>query len=731
MKLSRNTIFYITTIGIFILMMWLILDKGESLEDIHRSIPIQPGTGAVAPDQTGIWEQLSAGIQHHPFSILLLQILIIILASRLFGFLIQKIGQPTVIGEVIAGILLGPSFLGYFFPEVFNFIFPVESLGNLQFLSQIGLILFMFIIGMELDLKLLRNTAGTAVLVSHASIIFPYLLGVILSLFLFVDYAPNHIGFLPFALFMGISMSITAFPILARILQERGLTRTPLGAMSLTCGAIDDVTAWAVLAAVIAIVKSGSMIGAVSTIGFTVIYLIVMLYLVQPFLIRVGRIYIARETINKTLIALIFALLLLSSYITETIGIHALFGAFVAGLIMPHNIDFKKNLVEKIEDVSLVLFLPLFFAFTGLRTQITLLNEAHLWEVLFWVLVVAIIGKFGGSALAARFGGLSWKISLSIGALMNTRGLIQLVVLNIGYELGILSPEIFAILVLMALITTFMTNPSLQLIEYIFRKKALSVAEKIVRPFKVLISFGPPEMGGRLLKVAQLLSPPDSELTHSQYSAIHLTPSSEVHPAQAEIFEEEGFAPIRKIAEQSGITLNTIYKATDDVQNEIIRNANRGEYDLLLLGSARSMFSDNYLGGKIRKMLNECACNLGIFVDKQFQRPEKVMMLIPGTAHPFSLRLINSFLDEKKTSKLSLVNSKDTGLPPELPTEVLQQDAQGLELLPFSVLFNDEQSEISSYDLLIITVDDWKTLFYSRHFNLSLLPSVLILKIKN
>ena len=205
--------------------------------------------------------------------------------------------------------------------------------------------------------------------------------------------------------------------------------------------------------------------------------------------------------------------------------------------------------------------------------------------------------------LAARYGGLSWKISLSVGVLMNTRGLIELVVLNIGYELGILSPQIFAILVLMALVTTFMTNPSLQLIDHFFRKNAQAVADKLLLPFRVLISFGPPAMGSTLLKIARQISPPDTDIYHSQYSAIHLTPSSEVHPAQALIFEEEGFAPIRKSAEQGGIMINTIYKATDDVQNEIIRTTNKGQYDLLFLGSARSVFTENYLGGKIKRVL--------------------------------------------------------------------------------------------------------------------------------
>ncbi|MBK7212718.1 MAG: cation:proton antiporter [Bacteroidales bacterium] len=735
MKIGRNSIFYISTIGIFILLMWVILQRGNSLETTHlKSLgsSVHHTVTPTAIPQLSFGEQLKSSISQnfeHPLSILLLQILVIILISRLFGFLFQKIGQPTVIGEVLAGILLGPSFLGLFFPDLFSFIFPASSLGNLQHLSQIGLILFMFIIGMELDLKLLKNTAGTAVLVSHASIIFPYILGVLLSLYIFVDFAPANIGFLPFALFMGISMSITAFPILARILQERGLTRTPLGTMALTCGAIDDVTAWAVLAAVIAIVKSGSMAGALSTIGLTVLYMLVMLYVIQPFLNKVGKVYIARETINKTLIALIFAMLLLSAYITESIGIHALFGAFVAGVIMPHNIDFKKNLVEKIEDISLVLFLPLFFAFTGLRTQIGLLNDIYLWQVFGLVLFVAILGKFGGSMLAARFGGLSWKLSLSIGALMNTRGLIQLIVLNIGYELGILSPEIFAILVLMAVITTFMTNPSLQLIDYFFRKKEQAVADKLLRPFSILISFGPPAMGKTLLKIAQQISPPDTELLHSQYSALHLTPSSEVHPAQAQIFEDEGFAPIKQEARESGINVNTIYKATDDVLNEIIRTANKGDFDLLLMGSARSVFTENYLGGKIRKVLNECKCNIGIFVDKYYTDSSRVIMLLPGSADEFTLRIISNLLERPETKHLCLVNSKDNGLPPELPEELFKQEHPELQLRSYSQL-GEELHPDMSYDLLIVPLEEWKTLFSGKPKNPEFLPSVLILKNK-
>ncbi|NVO20668.1 MAG: cation:proton antiporter [Bacteroidetes bacterium] len=734
MKLSRNSIFYILSISIFVVLMWFVLGQGKKLESSLSSFHSSVITGKVInanPEQSkSTWIELKASVSqsfHHPVSILLLQIVVIILVSRLFGFFFQKIGQPTVIGEVLAGIMLGPSFLGLFFPGTFGFIFPHGSLDTLQFLSQIGLILFMFIIGMELDLKLLKNTASTAVLVSHSSIIIPFLLGVILSLFLFANYSPQNIGFLPFALFMGISMSITAFPVLARILQERGITRTPLGTMALTCGAIDDVTAWAMLAIVIAIVKSGSMVGAIYTISLTLIYIGVMLFLVQPFLARVGKIYIAKETINKTLIALIFSLLLFSSYITESIGIHALFGAFVAGLIMPHNIDFKKNLIEKIEDISLVLFLPLFFAFTGLRTQIGLLNEGYHWWIFLLVLAVAIIGKFGGGMMAARYGGLSWNISLAIGILMNTRGLIELVVLNIGYELGILSPQIFAIMVLMALVTTFMTNPLLQLNDHFFRKKAQSVVDKLTEPFKVLISFGPPAMGSTLLKVAQQLSPPGSEQGKIQYSAIHLTPSSEVHPAQALIFEEEGFSPIKKAAQADGITIKTIYKATDDVQNEIIRTANKGNFDMLLMGSARSVFTENYLGGKIRRVLNDCKCNIGIFVDKYYSDCSRVLVLIPGTANPVILRMIRNLLIRNETHTVTLLNTRDTGLPPEFPVELSEEFSSKLLFKPFSSL-SEEILPDKANDLVVIPVEEWKTLFTGKIKNLEVLPSILILK---
>jgi Kef-type K+ transport system membrane component KefB len=332
----------------------------------------------------------------------------------------------------------------------------------------------MFVVGMELDLSKLKRKTHEALIISQVSIAFPFFLGTCVSYYIFQELAPNGISFLSFALFMGIAMSITAFPVLARIIKERGLSKTPLGVLAITCAAADDVTAWCMLAAVIAIVKAGSITSSLFTIGLAIAYIVFMLYAIKPLLQKITDKRLNDGRIDKTVIGMSFLLLLLSAYFTEIIGIHALFGSFIAGVIMPNNIRFKEILTDKIEDVSTILLLPIFFAFTGLRTQIGLLSEGHLWVFCILIISVAIIGKLIGSAATARFIGRSWKDSLSLGVLMNTRGLIELIVLNIGYDLGILGPEIFAILVLMALFTTFMTGPLLDFINHLFKKSSSS-----------------------------------------------------------------------------------------------------------------------------------------------------------------------------------------------------------------------------------------------------------------
>ncbi len=281
----------------------------------------------------------------HPLTILLIQVIAVLLTVRLFGFLFKYIGQPGVIGEIVAGIVLGPSLLGYFFPDAFLFLFPPESLTNLGLLSQIGLVLFMFVIGMELDFGVLKNKINETLVISHAGILVPFFLGVVSSFWIYEEYASSYTSFIPFALFIGISMSITAFPVLARIIQERNLTKTPVGILSIASAANDDVTAWCLLAVVIAIAKAGTFESALYSIGLTGIYILVMFTVVRPFLKKVGAVYASKEVINKSFVAFILLILIISATITEIIGIHALFGAFMAGVIMPPNMGFRKVMI--------------------------------------------------------------------------------------------------------------------------------------------------------------------------------------------------------------------------------------------------------------------------------------------------------------------------------------------------------------------------------------------------
>jgi len=481
----KKIFLYLIIIGSFVTLIWIVVQQGNHIERSHIVQQAHEANTAMFADKSkpvdpdakvDIFQQLVSNIKY-PLSILLLQVIVILTISKFFGLLFRRMGQQTVIGEIIAGIFLGPSLMGWLYPSFTAFLFPHNSFVSLQFLSQIGLAFFMFVIGMELDIKKIKNKTDDAVIISHASIIFPFFLGTVLAYFTYNELAPANVKFSSFALFMGIAMSITAFPVLARILKERHMTQTPLGVLAITCAAADDVTAWCLLASVIAIVKAGSIVSSLFTIGLAVAYIVLMLKIIKPWLQRISERRIKTESIDSTVIAISFFMLLISAYFTEIIGIHALFGAFIAGVIMPENVNFKKILTDKIEDVSTVLLLPIFFAFTGLRTQIGLLNNSHLWIYCGLVIVVAVVGKLGGSTLAAKAVGRTWRDSVSIGVLMNTRGLMELIVLNIGYDLGILSPEIFAILVLMALSTTFMTGPLLDFINYVSKDKLVTEVE--------------------------------------------------------------------------------------------------------------------------------------------------------------------------------------------------------------------------------------------------------------
>ena len=395
----------------------------------------------------------------------LLALTAIMVTTRLMGTLFRKFHQPPVIGEVVGGIMLGPSLLGMFAPHVQGMLVPAEAVPVLNMMAQIGVLLYMFLVGVELDLEGLRGRAMTTIAISNAGIFVPFALGAALAWIIFDSYAPENVTLTAFALFMGVSMAITAFPVLARILGDRHLQRTPMGILSLTCAAIGDVTAWCLLAFVVSVTQNKPG-GAVTTTLLTAAYIALMLTLGRTLMTRVVNRLDGTERIGEHALTLVLLAVLLSSIATEYIGVHAIFGAFLVGVIVPHESAVAEHVRIRIEDLVRVSLLPAFFAVTGLRTQIGLLQTGAEWMVCFVIIIVAIAGKFGGVAAVARITGLNWRDSAILGVLMNTRGLVELIVLSIGLDLGVITPRLFAMLVIMALVTTMMTSPLLSALRF-------------------------------------------------------------------------------------------------------------------------------------------------------------------------------------------------------------------------------------------------------------------------
>ncbi len=750
----KKIFFYIAIMGGFTLLIFFILDKGIILEQGRNIVSVSTTENE--------WAQFLDSLAHnfkHPLAILLVQVATIILVARFFGYIFKKVGQPTVVGEIIAGIVLGPSLLASYFPEFSAALFPANSLGNLQFLSQIGLILFMFVIGMELDLKVLKNQARDAIVISHASIIVPFTLGMGLAYFIYQSFGPPGVEFSSFGLFMGIAMSITAFPVLARIVQERGIQKTKLGTIVITCAAADDITAWCILAAVIAIVKAGSFVSSLYTIALAAGYVMAMIYMVKPFLKRIGDLHTSQETVSKPIVAIFFLMLILSSYATEVIGIHALFGAFMAGAIIPENVKFRSIFIEKVEDVAVVLLLPLFFVFTGLRTQIGLLDDPYLWKVAGLIILVAVTGKFFGSSIAAKFVGHNWKDSLTIGTLMNTRGLMELVVLNIGYDLGVLSPEIFAMMVIMALVTTMMTGPALDLINFLFKEKTDAISQDIIEAikYKVLISFGNPQTGRALVRLASNLT--KNLNGNATLTAMHLSPTNELHHYNVDQYEQESFEPVLQESKNIQQKITTLFKASNDIESDISETANKGGFDLLLIGVGQSIFQGSLLGKILgfttgiinpERLLNKVTgreklfdnspfdartqiilsgtnTQVGIYVDKDLDQPDQIFIPVFDKRDAYLLEFAQRFISNSKSQVIILDMKGAVKASPELRERIrmIEQTAPNHIAISREVL--PSKDFLKTQKLMLISLHAWKNLIDSKSEWLSDIPSTLII----
>lgn len=569
--------------------------------------------------------------------ILLLQLALILAVSRVMGWLFGYFRQPHVMGEMVAGIMLGPSVFGALAPTLAKSIFPPESIVALNVLSQVGVIFFLFLVGLELDPKLLRNRGHTAVIVSHVSIIAPFLLGAALTLYLYprlFNDAPR-MSFTSVSLFLGAAMSITAFPVLARILTERNIHKTEVGAIAITCAAVDDVTAWCILAFVVAIARATGLVPGLVTAGLSLAYVGLMFTVVRPFLGRLEGIYNRRGMVSQSLVAIVILLVLLSAATTEAIGIHALFGAFLMGTMMPKGTRFVRALSEKLEDYTVVFLLPIFFAYTGLRTQIGLLDRGELWFDTLLIILVACLGKFGGSTLAGRLCGLNWSHAATVGILMNTRGLMELVILNIGLQEGVITPAVFAMMVIMALVTTAMTTPILSLV---FPTRLPDVVGGVAKEggYRVLVPVSLPESGPALARIAWAIIGPAANAGRALALNLRRPAEHEAYRSGLNEVVDEPLTPLTPLmAEASKIKLpvETVVFTSRDFAGDISAVANARRVDLVLMGFHKPVFSQTILGGTVHRVLRECKSDIAIMVDRGLEQTRKILVPFAGSTH--------------------------------------------------------------------------------------------------
>jgi Kef-type K+ transport system membrane component KefB len=415
----------------------------------------------------------AAADTHSALFHVLLTLAAVVALGRLMGWLFRLLRQPPVIGEVLAGIMLGPSLLGHIAPAAQAYLLPASAVPTLEVIAQLGVILYMFTVGLEFDAALLRDRGHATLAISHASIVAPFLLGEAAALAVYPALSTDDVSFTIFALFLGAAMSVTAFPVLARILADLGINRTPLGAVALSCAAVDDVTAWCLLAFVVGVAQA-QVASALTVVALTLGYIALMFFVARPVLMRFRSRH--DRPASRGVTAAVFLALLLSALATELIGIHAIFGAFLLGAIIPHDSPIARDLHRKLEDLVTIVFLPAYFAFTGMRTEIGLVSGWQAWLLCGLLIAVATAGKFGGTVVAGRATGMGWRESAALGTLMNTRGLMGLVVVNIGLDLEIISPAVFAMMVLMSLVTTIAATP---LLRVFLRPAELKSAQRV------------------------------------------------------------------------------------------------------------------------------------------------------------------------------------------------------------------------------------------------------------
>jgi len=589
--------------------------------------PPPPGSEVLSAE-----EQREAGSRFAAFFIAVAGVMLI---ARLFGMGAVALGQPRVMGEVVAGIALGPTILGGFLPDIQAALYPKDIIPFIGVVAQLGLIFYMFLVGLEIDVSQLRGRFGQVAAISNASVALPMVLGIAVALPIFELVGPDT-KFIAFALFMGVSMSITAFPVLARILVERRMLQRPVGALALACAAVDDVTAWFLIALATAVAVAGSGLDVLETILLALVFCLVMGFGVRPLLARASTAYDEAGRVPGGWIALIFAGVLLAAYTTEVIGIALIFGAFVMGLIMPRHAELSEDVTRRIEDFVITLLLPLFFAYTGLRTNVGLLDRPELWLLTGLLILVAVVGKLLGAMLAARFTGFNWRSSAVIGTLMNTRGLTELIVLNLALEKGVISEALFAMLVIMALVTTFMAGPALKLLDprnelgapveeelaearessradfpaIAVPEQAILVAPQGERAIAQLRSLSEPLARSeppRELILARLVPPPGGAAVRGGLQT------------QNKLLEEasEEVGVVRGELMDQGVAARAVAFVSTDIGSDLSRLAKTDEVALLLIDGRRPLLGEGVPRGAVGEVLAKAPCDVGVLVAKE------------------------------------------------------------------------------------------------------------------
>ena len=644
---------------------------GQSLEAAFSAELPEPGETAAPKEKRGAEET---------FARLMLAIGTVILAARLAGTVVGRLGQPRVMGEVLAGILLGPTLLGAVVPEAQAYLFPGDIVPLLSAAASIGLAFYLFIVGMELDPAMLRDRIAQAAFISNTSVAFPLALGFLAAIPIYTILAPDA-DYLPFALFMGVAMSVTAFPVLARILVERRMLRVPAGALAMSAAAIDDVTAWGLLALATAVGGTGSGLDALVIVGLVALFTAGLFLLGRPLLGRVSVAYDEAGRVPTLWLGIIFVSVLLAAYGAGEIGVAPIFGAFVIGLIMPRHAGLTEDVRDRIEDFVVIVLLPLFFVVTGLRTEVNALNRWELWAITLGLIAVAIAGKWLGATLAARYSGFDWRESNVVGVLMNTRGLTELIVLNIGLSAGLISTQLFTMLVVMALVTTFMAGPALKLLDPHERfseppNETLHAAVHGPRPdapesakaHSVIVAPQDSKHTDALLAVGVPLA--QSQPARELVVARMLLPqrySTGVGPDNRALRQANDELRIRREALTArGVPARVVAFVTPDPGADLVRLAEDELVDILLLDGRRPMLGDGVPKGEVGKVLEEAACDVAVLVEREGGVPlidatHPVVVPFGGAEHDWAALELAAWIASAQGASLQLLGAESSG----------------------------------------------------------------------